>query len=186
MSLGGQTTYCCRRRIFQRAGIGQNDCWNLFAYALLTYSDGNHAYRSFVRLRCISASNCVSENIAPRNFSLACCRCLDLSNATMDSTCRSSASIARGHQPPKVSITLNSDHTQPLVVRMYNEWQEWSANINLIANLVLFARPPSICSIFDTLWQRRITAAFGARPKYCYFSNPRSAAASGSLNIHLA
>src|ERR1700758_3335132 len=68
MSLGGQTTHCCRRRIFQRAGIGQNDCWNLFAYALLTYSDGNHAYRSFVRLRCVSASNCVSANIAPELF----------------------------------------------------------------------------------------------------------------------
>ena len=43
ISLGGQTTFCCGRRIFQRAGIGQNDRWNLAAYALLTNSDGNHA-----------------------------------------------------------------------------------------------------------------------------------------------
>ena len=87
---------------------------------------------------------------------------------------------------PKVSIALNSDHTQPLVVRVFSWWQEWSANINPIENSVLFARPPSICSIFDTLWQQRIMAAFGARRKYCCFSNPRSAVASASSNIHLA
>jgi hypothetical protein len=40
ISLGGQTTFCCSRRIFLRAGIGQNDRWNLAAYALLTNSDG--------------------------------------------------------------------------------------------------------------------------------------------------
>jgi hypothetical protein len=48
MSLGGLTTFCCSRRIFQRASINQNDGWNLAAYALLTNSDGNHAYRSFL------------------------------------------------------------------------------------------------------------------------------------------
>jgi hypothetical protein len=75
---------------------------------------------------------------------------------------------------PKVAITLNSDQTQPLVVRVFSWWQEWSANTNPIENSVLFARPPSICSTFDTLWQQRITAAFGARLKYCCFGNPRS------------
>ena len=87
---------------------------------------------------------------------------------------------------PKVSITLNSDHTQPLVVRVFSWWQEWSANINPIENSVIFARPPSICSIFDMLWQQRITAAFGARPKHCCFGNPNLAAASASSNIHSA
>jgi hypothetical protein len=48
---------------------------------------------------------------------------------------------------PKASIILNSDHTQPLVVRVFSWWHVWSANINSIENLVLFARPPSICSI---------------------------------------
>jgi hypothetical protein len=47
MSLGCQPTFCCSRRIFQRAGISQNDRWNLAGYALLTNSDGNHAFRSF-------------------------------------------------------------------------------------------------------------------------------------------
>ena len=55
-----------------------------------------------------------------------------------------------------------------------------------IENSVLFERPPSICSIFDTLLQQRITAAFGARPKYCCFGNPRSAVASVNSNIHSA
>ena len=48
MSLGGLTTFCCSRRIFQRVGINQNDCWTLAACALRTNSDGNHAYRSFL------------------------------------------------------------------------------------------------------------------------------------------
>jgi hypothetical protein len=47
ISLGGQTTFCCSRRIFLRAGIGQNDCWNLTAYALLT----NHHSKNCVNCR---------------------------------------------------------------------------------------------------------------------------------------
>lgn len=51
-------------------------------------------------------------------------------------------------------------------------------------NLVLVKRPTLICRVFDTLWQQRVTVAFGARPKYCCFGNPRLAVALASSNIH--
>ncbi len=55
---------------------------------------------------------------------------------------------------------------------------------NPIEHLVAIERPTSICRIFDTLWQQRVTVAFGARPKYCCFGNPRLAVALASSNIH--
>jgi hypothetical protein len=123
-------------------------------------------------LTIVSASSGVSIHYVPsRKFVIA----ISLQDRIrlVDQTDPSHAAIS----PSKVSITLNSDHTQPLVVRMVSQWQAWSANINPIENSVVSERPPSICSISDTLWQQRITAAFGARPKFCCFGNPRSAVA---------
>jgi hypothetical protein len=51
--------------------------------------------------------------------------------------------------------------------------------------LLVIERQPSICSIFDTLWQQRIMAAFDARPKRYCFGNPHSVAVFGNLSTRL-